>query len=60
MNSTALLGFAIVGLAVFFGFHLDGRLGRSIRPRRRVRPSDLRPPARAQPQCEPQRLAAGS
>lgn len=49
MIQTALLGLSIVGLAVFFGFHLDQRLGSALNPRRRVRPADLRPSAEAEP-----------
>lgn len=56
MIATSLLGLGIVGLAVFFGFHVDRRLGESFRPRRRIRPSDLRPAVRT----EPQRQATGS
>ncbi len=56
MIQTALLGLGIVGLSLFFGFHLDQRLARSLNPPRRVRPADLRPSAIA----EPRRQATGS
>ncbi len=48
MIQTALLGLGIVGLALFFGFHLDRRLARSLDP--------PRPSAAA----EPRRKATGS